>query len=180
MIALCNMIDNPEESSKFVRIYKTYRKTMYAVAYDLVKNVHDAEDIVQGSMESLIDILYKIKAQDIGGSRCKNLMITIAKNEAYDLLRKQNHMPLLEEDVRESADNRNVEELYIEMEDYKTLIRCINELNESYQDVLRLRVFYELSAKETAKIVHTTEENVNVRFMRAKRQLKEKLKESRK
>ena len=45
---------------------------MYSVAFDITKNVHDVEDIVQLSFIHLIDILYKIDAEEIGMPRCKN------------------------------------------------------------------------------------------------------------
>ena len=179
MIALCSMIDNPADVSKFVRIYRKYRRTMYTVAFDVLNNVHDAEDAVQNSLINVIGILYKIADQDVPRARCKNLMITIAKNEAVDLQRKKNHLPIPDEKVERTGDNRDVADLYIEMEDYRNLVRYIGELRESYQDVLRLRIVYDLTAKETANILHISEDNVNMRLLRAKQQLAKKLKEGR-
>ena len=51
---------------------RTKGKMMYSVAFDITKNVHDVEDIVQLSFIHLIDILYKIDAEEIGMPRCKN------------------------------------------------------------------------------------------------------------
>ena len=55
MIILCDMIDSKENLSKFHRIYEKYKNTMYIVAYDISKNSHDAEDIVENS---LIKVIY--------------------------------------------------------------------------------------------------------------------------
>ena len=94
MILLFDMIDNPDDLSKFQQIYEKYKNTMYYVAYDVTKNTYDAEDVVQISLIKLIDILYKIDKQDISKPRCKNLMITITKNTAIDFLRKSKHDPV--------------------------------------------------------------------------------------
>jgi|GEM_PF-4774948 len=82
---LCDMIDGKENLSKFQRIYVKYKNTMYSVAYDILKNSHDAEDIVETSLIKVIDILNNIDDAEIGSSRCKNLMITITKNALFGL-----------------------------------------------------------------------------------------------
>ena len=84
MMFLCSMIDSEEKRSKFERIYSEYRITMYSVAFDVTKNYHDAEDIVEEALVKVIGILNKIDPENIGTQKCKNLMITIAKNQAVD------------------------------------------------------------------------------------------------
>ena len=74
---LFSMVENEKDLSKFQRIYDQYKNMMYWVAYDITKNTHDAEDVVQLSLIKLIDILYRIEEEEIGRSRCKNLLITI-------------------------------------------------------------------------------------------------------
>ena len=70
---LFSMVENEKDLSKFQRIYDQYKNMMYWVAYDITKNTHDAEDVVQLSLIKLIDILYRIEEEEIGRSRCKNL-----------------------------------------------------------------------------------------------------------
>lgn len=177
MIYLLDMIDSADNLSKFQQIYEKYKNTMYYVAFDITKNSHDAEDIVQLSLLKLIDILYKIEEDDISKPRCKNLMITITKNTAIDHLRKIDASPVPYEHIDFTESSRSSEELYIEAEDYQTLIKCIDEMEDKYRDVLRLRILHGLNAKETAKILNTNEFNVNTRLMRAKKSLASKLKE---
>lgn len=177
MISLCSMIDSEENLSKFQRLYEKYKNTMYSVAYDILKNSHDAEDIVEDSLIKVIHILNKIDPADIDKPRGKNLMITIAKNTAIDYLRKVKNSPTLCDYIGEKYGEQNIEELYIEAEDYNDVVRCINEMDDKYRDVLRLRVLYHLSSKEVGKILNITEYSVNMRFMRAKTILAKKLEE---
>lgn len=177
MIILCDMIDNPENLSKFQRIYKRYHNMMYLVAYDILKNVHDAEDTVEISLIKVIEILNKINADDIDKPRGKNLMITITKNSALDHKKKFESKIIPQEYVENYRVDKSAEEIYVNMENYQELMECINELDDKYKDVFRLKVIYELSSKEIGNLLNITEQNVNMRYMRAKTMLKQKLEE---
>lgn len=171
------MIDSKENLSKFHRIYEKYKNLMYIVAYDISKNSHDAEDIVENSLIKVIGMLNTIDSEDIDKSRGKNLMITITKNTAIDFLRKREHIPMPCEYIEDQQAEKNIEDLYIEMENYQEVISCIDELADKYKDVLRLKILYQLNSKEIGKILNISEYNVNVRFMRAKAILAKKLEE---
>lgn len=177
MIILSDMIDSPEKLTKFHRIYRRYHNTMYAVAYDILKNVHDAEDVVEDSLIKVIGILNKINADDIDKPRGKNLMITIAKNTALDHKKKVENNVIPKEHIENYRLEKNIEEIYINTENYQELIKCIEELDDKYKDVFRLRVIYELNSKEIGNLLNITEQNVNMRYMRAKAMLKQKLEE---
>ena len=174
---LCDMIDGKENLSKFQRIYEKYKNTMYSVAYDILKNSHDAEDIVETSLIKVIDILNKIDDDEIGSSRCKNLMITITKNTAIDYIRKSENGPVPYDNIETQRSYKSAEELFIEMERYRDVILCIDQMDDKYRDVLRLKILHQLNSKETGKILNISECNVNMRFMRAKVILAKILKE---
>ncbi len=176
MIVLCDMIDSPEGGSKFSQIYKLYRNTIYSVAFDIIKNEHDAEDVLEETLIKVIGILDDIDEEMIGTAKCKNLMITIAKHKAIDYWRKMKHLPIpMEVMEKQTSGCKDAEELCIEVEDYQELIQCINGLDERYRDVLNLKVLHHLSSKQIADLLDTTEANVNMRFMRAKRMLAKRL-----
>lgn len=180
MINFCDMIDNEKAMSKFEKIYHKYRNTMYYVAYSLTKNAYDAEDIVEDSLVKVIEMLHKIDEDTIDQQRCKNLMITIAKNTAVDFLRKMNHEAVPLETIEDTEFiplETGPEEMLIKVEDYKNLAECINKLGDIYKDVLYLRIFHQLSSKEVAKILNVSEANINTRLKRAKRMLYQMLKE---
>ena len=103
-------------------------------------------------------------------------MITITKNTAIDFLRKSKHEPVPYDIIENPGICQSSEDIVIEAEDYHNLIQCINELEDKYRDVLRLRILHHLSAKEASKILNTSESNTNTRLMRAKKILKDRLK----
>lgn len=150
---------------------------MYYVAYSLTKNTYDAEDIVEECLIKVINMLYKIDDDVIEEKRCKNLMITIARNTTVDFLRKMNHEAVPLETLETAPTETGPEELIIKVEDYKNLVDCINKLGTIYKDVLYLRIFHQLSSKEAARILNTNEANINTRLKRAKQMLHQMLKE---
>lgn len=177
MIIFCDMIDSKDGQQKFERIYNLYRKTIYAVAVDIIKDSHEAEDILEETLIKVIGILDDIEEDSIGMPKCKNLMITIAKNTAIDHWRKLQRIPSPIEDLGIKDTCQNVEELYIDTENFKELVLCFREMDSMYLDVLKLKILYHLSSKKIADILNTSEANVNMRFMRAKRMLAKKLEE---
>lgn len=171
------MINGKKNQSKIQRIYEEYKNTMFIVAYDISKNPYDADDIVADSMIKVMGILSTIDLEDIDKRRRKNLMITITKNTAIDFLRKKENMPIPYEYIENQRTDKSMEERYIEIEEYESVMSCINEMDDKYRDVLRLRVLHHLNSKEIGEILHISEHNVNVRFMRAKAILAKKLEE---
>lgn len=73
-----------------------------------------------------------------------------------------------------------VQKRFIEMESYREVILCIDQMDEKHREVLRLRILHHLNSKEIGKILNINEYNFNVRFMRAKQILAKKLKEHQK
>lgn len=176
MMFLCSMIDSEEKRSKFERIYSEYRITMYSVAFDVTKNYHDAEDIVEEALVKVIGILNKIDPENIGTQKCKNLMITIAKNQAVDYWRKKKREAIPMGDLERYEPSKDGETLCVELESYRELLVYIDNLDQKYRDVFRLKILHDLTSREIAYLLDISVANVNMRFMRAKKMLMEKLK----
>ncbi len=177
MINMFNVPGNSVKETKIERIYGVYKHTMFAVAVDVTKNLHDAEDVVNESMMKVMKIQDRIDEPMIETKRCKNLIITITKNTAIDFIRKTRKQAERIVEIRPSEPSKSVEELYLDMESYNELLECIGKLDEKYRDVLRLKLIYNLSSKETGIVLNINEAAVNTRFARAKKRLGELLRE---
>lgn len=181
MIILSDMIDDKHELSKFELIYNTYKNTMYIVANSILRNSYDAEDAVELSLIKLISVLNKINTDDIGKNKCKNLVIIITKNTAIDLWRRKQKeaTPTDAREIDLISETKSAESLCIEVEDYSDLIKCIDQLKPAYKEIIRMRILYNFSSKQTASLLCISENNANMRFLRAKKALEKKLKEYR-
>ena len=74
MMIYLQMIETPEEKSKFEQLYLEYRGLMFHVAYDILHNEHDAEDAVH---QAFVKIAENIK---------KSMNLCVQKHIAMSLL----------------------------------------------------------------------------------------------
>lgn len=97
-------IDNEFIASTF----KEYEKTMYAVAFGILKDKHLAEDAVQDAFVALIKYEHKVNTKN----DIKPLLITVVKNKACDIARKRkNTVPMagIIENAEDYASSREID-----------------------------------------------------------------------
>ena len=88
MMIYLQMIDTPEDRSKFEQIYMEYRSMMFHIANRILTNEQDAEDAVH---EVFLKIAENI--EKIGQPKCPKTLgyiVTIVENKSIDLYRKRN------------------------------------------------------------------------------------------
>lgn len=83
------MIDTPEEKRKFVILYEKYRYLMQKVATDILRDCFLAEDTVHDAFMHLAKNMGKVDETDSVAT--KRYLITITKNAAIDIYRKESH-----------------------------------------------------------------------------------------
>lgn len=71
------ILETPEEKLKFEQLYFLYRDKMYAVAFKILHNENDAEDIVHESFKAIIENFEKIN--DISCHKTWNYIVTIVR-----------------------------------------------------------------------------------------------------
>lgn len=160
-----------KERQLLEELYELYEQKMYAAAFSILGHTDQAEDAVHDAFIKLVDYLTVIDSADSEKSR--RLVMRILKTTAVDRYRK-NH--------RESE--HNVSEVYLEdkkiavfpmqaVEDREYLSSLLHTLPEASLDVIRLRCYYGFSAKETAQILDVSEDVVNKRLERARKQIQQ-------
>lgn len=85
MFVYLMMMDSQEDQSKFEKVYLTYRGLMYHVAYKILNNKHDAEDVVHSAFIKVAENIQKIG--DPVYPKTQNYVVTIVENKAIDLYR---------------------------------------------------------------------------------------------
>ncbi|MDU3181017.1 MAG: sigma factor-like helix-turn-helix DNA-binding protein [Lachnospiraceae bacterium] len=141
------MLETPEEKLKFEQLYFLYRDKMYAVAFKILHNENDAEDIV-----------------------------TIVKNKSFTLYQKKKHHETSSyEDWTEVEMNFTPEEVTEKQKVAEILAELICSLPFPYKEVLYLQYYNALSGEEIAKFIDKTPAHVRKISQRAKAMLKEEL-----
>lgn len=152
---------------------------MYAVAYKILKNPEDAEDVVHDSFQALIENLDKI--QEIHCHKTWNYIVTIVKNKAitrYNKKKKYTTGELEEEYFQEESSEDSPVYEYVEKQETAEIVaKLILELPEQYRYVIYLYYYNELPFAEVAKTLEITESNARQIANRARKLLEKRLRE---
>lgn len=174
MLVYLEMLETPEEKLKFEQLYFLYRDKMYAVAFKILHNENDAEDIVHESFKAIIENFEKIN--DISCHKTWNYIVTIVKNKSFTLYqKKKHHETSAYEDWVEVKMDFTPEKVTEEREIAEILAELIRSLPFPYKEVLYLQYYNALSSEEIAKFIDKTPAHVRKISQRAKAMLKEEL-----
>jgi RNA polymerase sigma-70 factor (ECF subfamily) len=165
-----NLVVECKQGSKKAcyELYRLYAKAMLNVAFRIVGDSAEAEDVLQ---EAFLDAFNKIK--DFRQDTTFGLWIKqIVVNRSINLLRKR-RLELVE---LEGEQIENLAEQEFEDDDevqYKVEIvkEAIKQLPEGYRLVITLYLLEGYDHEEIAQILNITENTSRTQFMRAKRKL---------
>ena len=161
---------------KMELLYKLYESKMYSVAYGILKNVAQSEDVVQDSFIKLTDYLDKIKAAD--DDKTKWLAMKIVKTTAINVYHRNQRESWLFEYAQEQEieDPEDVIETKIKnMHNHDMIDTLILEMPEIYKQVIKLRYFYEFSTIEISEITGIDNSTIRKRIERAKKYIVEEI-----
>ena len=165
-----NLVVECKQGSKKAcyELYKLYSKAMLNVAFRIVGNIAEAEDVLQ---ESFLDAFNKVKdfRQDTTfGLWLKQIVV----NRAINLLRKRK-LELIDLDGEQIENIAEEEAEDDEETKYKAAIvkEAIKELPEGYRLVISLYLLEGYDHEEIGQILNITENTSRTQFLRAKRKL---------
>lgn len=162
MLVYLEMMDTPEEKSKFEVLYVKYKKLMYYVAFGILKNEEDAEDAVHQAFLNVAENMEKI--DDAVSVRTKSFLVTIAENRALDICRQR--MRRQEVPYEEGLIGLNVE-----YTGSVVLAYCITKLPPNLREVILMKYRHGCSDKAIAKAFNVSEVYVRKLIQRAKEKL---------
>ena len=160
------------EKIPFYNIYEKYKYLMFSIAMNVLRNTYSAEDAVQEAFVKILGHLDKI--DDLDNDRTKRLIITITKNTAIDIYRKQSRQWNQEVNF-ENVGNLEYSDLYMTGEEEK--FSTIESLPDHLKEILLLKYSVGFSNTEIADILGISEVNVRKRISRARKLLKHNMKE---
>ncbi len=167
----------------FEELVSRMQQRVYGVAYRILGQSHDAEDVVQQTFLSLIEHIDSFR----GESAVATWVLRIATNFALKILRKKRGLPTVAmEENDESistvphphyiAQWREAPESLVERAELRELLdQAISELDSKYRVVFVLRDIEGMSTEETASALGLSISNVKIRLLRARMQLRERL-----
>lgn len=174
MLIYLALIDDPDKQIKFEKLYNTYKDKLLLAANCILHDCYEAEDAVHNAFISIAKNMDKI--DDVDSNRTIGYVMIIAKNAAYDILRKRKEY-LFSDDSIDFIDVDDDIEQYCNKETYNAIVEAIRNLNEVYRPVLYLHFVEGQTAKDTSRILNRNLKTIKQEIVRGKKILIEKLKE---
>ena len=169
-----SLIEDPEESRKMTEIYEKYKYKAHNIARGILQNEADAEDAVQTAFIEIIQ--HKDKYLNLPSSELVPLLVVIVKSKALNIIRSRKKMRVEPEEALIDVvdDGPDIADLIVTQEDYALLRKAIKMLIPSYENIINLKYFLELSNSEIADELGISKKNAEITMYRARQSLAEK------
>lgn len=168
----------------FEQLVNKYERSIYTLAMRIVRNAHDAQEIVQETFLSVVEHIRDFREN----SALRTWLIRIATNHALKTLRKHRTHPTVPLDASSDDDLSNLphpdfiaqwkdepSQLAQDHETQQLISHALAQLDDKYRLVFLLRDVEGLSTEEAADAIGITPNNVKVRLLRARLMLRERL-----
>ncbi len=154
-----------------VIIHRLNRK-LFAIAFRIVKNRQEAEDVVQEVFMKMW--IMRKKLDDYNDTEA--LAVTMTRNSCIDQLRKWKHIDSEKgvADIRNPDHSPSPHERLVNSETADILAGIIDELPPATRDLVQLREINGLSYDEISKQKEMNINNLRVVLSRARKMIKEK------
>ena len=169
--------DNPpaEPLSEFSDLYNEYFSKVFAYVYGRVQDKEVSMDIVSDVFEKAFIKKKSLRSPESFGS----WLFTIARNEVSSHWRKEK--PAAKAAQEAAFENelhhhpRGPEETILHRERLDALSLLVRALPRREQEIIALKFDAELTNREIAQVLNTSEVNVRVTIFRALRKLRERM-----
>ncbi|MDY3793294.1 MAG: sigma-70 family RNA polymerase sigma factor [Oscillospiraceae bacterium] len=158
---------NNSEEQRFRRCFEEYSRMVYSVAFTMMKNSADSNDIMQDVFLKFYQNMDKLTDE----THIRPWLITVTMNTCRNNLRSGWFTRTIR---REEPEEGSYEQDFGEKSD---LFYAVMELPEKERVPLHLFYYEGCSTSEIAKLLNMKESTVRVRIMRGREKLKKILKE---
>lgn len=170
-----NLVDTPEEKSKFKQLYDKYRNLMFFCAKEILKDDGLAQDAVQEALIKLTKYLKKINEVDC--HKTKHFIVIIVESASKDIYRREKRQKSISwEEIGENYDFPQAErvEAVSELTDVE---RAIMELPGEYRKIFRMKYVWGYSNQEIGELLGIRQSALRQRIARGKKILQDILDE---
>lgn len=171
-----------EENREFVgQLYEKHKKKIYEIAYAILKNRHDAEEIVDEVMINVIDNVEKFVQSD--GNETLAQLVIYSRNAAINLYkvkkrRSANEIPFTylneegdNEDIEIEDDAPGMDDVLLSNENSEIVAKYVKQLTLEQQDAIMLVYTLGYSNVEAANVLGISSNAVGMRLFKAKKKL---------
>lgn len=133
-------------TNKLDELYEKYNKIIYGIAYSILKNKEDSEDIVQ----TIFTKIYQMDKDKLPTKNEASWLYSLTKNETLNYLRgKKQELDL--DDIYYLADEDKELNSIIDNDSYN---RIISKLDKQEQEIVSLKILSNMSFKEISQLLN--------------------------
>jgi len=170
--------DGETKPVEFTDLYHQYFPKVFAYVYGRVQDKEISLDIVSDVFEKAFIKMRSLRSPDSFGS----WLFTIARNEVSSHWRKTKPAARAAQEAAWETElhsqPRGPEETVLHKERLASLSQLVRQLPRREQEIIALKFDAELTNREIANVLSTSEVNVRVTVFRALRKLRERLQSS--
>ena len=169
------------DQAAFAELVELYQEKLYHMAYRMLNNRQEAEDVVQ---DTFLRVYNNLERYDTS-MKFSTWIYRIATNLSIDRLRKRKPVYSLDAESSEyegldgysmiPSDNRTPESEMLISETQRIIHQAIDTLPPKYKTVMILRYIHELSLQEVGDILDMPVTTIKTRVHRGREFLRKKL-----
>ena len=145
-------------------IYKKYNKIIYGIAFCILKNKEDSEDIVQ----IFFSKLYSLEVNKLPNNNESSWIYTTTRNESINFLKKKRNN-IDYDSMYEIVETNNEINQIIDKDSYN---RIISKLNDTEKQIISLKILADLSFGEIGKLLNIPTGTVKWKYYKSINTLK--------
>lgn len=157
-------LKSKNNSHSFEELYKLANKIVYGVAFSILKNKEDSEDVVQ----SVFTKILALDKEKLPTTKCASWLYEVTKNEAILIYRKKKDTVEIEQ-IYEIEDKDNEINKVIDKMQYN---RLISKLNDKEKKIVSLKIISGLSFEEISKLLSEPVGTIKWRYYKSINTLK--------
>lgn len=170
LIQLCKLGNQNAQ----LEVYNRYYKAMYNIAYRIVKDSFEAEDIMQDSFLTAFTKLESLKDNVTFGSWLKRI---VTNNSIYHYKKKSKYAEVPLDNVLYKVEDNSGVDIDYEFTNLKAkqVLETMKSLKDSYRVSLTLHLIEGYDYEEISEIMNISYANCRTTISRAKESLRQKL-----
>lgn len=152
-----------KEKNAYEELYKNYSSLIYRIAFSILKNKDNAEDVMQNVFLKISNL----SEEKLPNNYEASWLYTVTKNEAISYLRK-NKETIQIEAILEKGQEKEIDEM-LQKASYEKMISSLDKMEKQ---IVSLKVDIGLSFKEIASLLHMPIGTVQWKYYKSLNSLK--------
>lgn len=155
----------PVDQDKLAEIFKRYKNEIFLIAYGILKDYYEAEDVLQSVIIKLSKHLDLIN--DVGAHKTRAFVISMTRHYSYDQFNRRKKLELVPDFNDDNISYCNDSTSFDGHHDEQVFIEIAHHLKREYSEMLALKYYHGLKIPEIASLLGITENNASTRLNRA-------------